>query len=67
MSIIEILEGAIESEKNEREKYLKLAREAKDPETRGILEQLARDEREHEQILKDRLAAVKLMRELGRV
>lgn len=66
MGIIEILEDAIESEKREREKYFKLAREAADPETRAILEQLARDEKEHETILKERLAAVKLMKDLGR-
>jgi rubrerythrin len=67
MDIIEILEGAIEGEKNAREKYLKLAREAEDPETRAVLEQLAMDEQGHENALKDRLAAVRLMRDLSRV
>lgn len=67
MGIIEILEGAIEGERNTREKYLKLAREAEDSETRAVLEQLAGDELEHERILKERLAAIKLMRDLGGV
>jgi rubrerythrin len=67
VEIIEILEGAIKGEREAREKYLKLASEATDPETRAILEQLARDEEEHETILKERLAAVKLMKDLGRV
>ncbi len=67
MGVIEILEGAIEGEKNTREKYLKLAGDATDPETRAILEQLALDEEGHEQILKERLAAIRLMQDLGSV
>jgi rubrerythrin len=64
MGIIAILEGAIKAERNAREEYLKLAGEATDPETRAVLEQLARDEMEHENTLKERLEAVKLMNEL---
>ncbi len=65
MSIIEILSEAIKSERRERDNYLKLARKATDPETRAVLEQLAKDEEEHERILKERLAAVRLMKDLG--
>jgi rubrerythrin len=65
MGIIEILESAIVEESESRKKYLKLALEASDPETRAVLEQLARDEEEHERILKQRLSAIKLMKELG--
>ncbi len=67
MEVIEILEGAIEGERASKEKYLKLASEATDPETRAILEQLARDEEGHEQTLKKRLAAIRLMQDLGSV
>ncbi|GBE17446.1 rubrerythrin [archaeon BMS3Abin16] len=67
MNIIEILEAAIESEINSKEKYLKLAKEATDPETRAALEQLARDEGNHAQILRDRLTAIRLMQDLGGV
>jgi rubrerythrin len=65
MGVIEILESAIEGERNSKEKYLKLATEATDPETRAILEQLAQDEEGHEKALKERLAAVRLMQDLG--
>jgi rubrerythrin len=67
MGIIEILEGAIEGERNAREKYLKLAGDANDPETRAILEQLAQDEEGHVAVLRKRLAAIKLMQDLGGV
>jgi hypothetical protein len=46
MDIIEILKGAIEGEDEAREKYIKLAGDASDPETRAVLEQLARDEQD---------------------
>ncbi|MFV2040587.1 MAG: ferritin family protein [Candidatus Hydrothermarchaeales archaeon] len=65
MDIIEILESAIEGEISSKEKYLKLAKEATDPETRAALEQLARDEGNHAQILRDRLTAIRLMNDLG--
>lgn len=64
MGIIEVLNEAIESERRERDKYIKMAKEAPDPETRAVLEQLAGDEKEHERILRERLSAVKLMRDL---
>jgi rubrerythrin len=67
MNIIEILEGAIEGEIQSKEKYLKLAKEAADPETRAVLEQLARDEGGHAQILRERLTAIRLMQDLGGV
>jgi rubrerythrin len=67
MDIIEILKGAIEGEDEAREKYIKLAGDASDPETRAVLEQLARDEQDHANILRERLEAVRLMRDLGRV
>lgn len=67
MDIIKILEEAIASEKEDQEKYMKLAREAGDPATRAIFEQLARDEEDHQAALKERLTAVKLMKGLGMV
>jgi len=66
VGIVEILTEAIESERSDRKKYLRLAREAPDPETRAVLEQLARDEEMHEKVLRERLAAVKLMQDLAR-
>jgi len=65
MGIIEILSEAIESERGDREKYLGLAKDAPDPETRAALEQLAKDEEVHERVLRERLAAVKLMSDLS--
>ncbi|RMF91039.1 MAG: rubrerythrin [Methanobacteriota archaeon] len=66
MDIVEILTEAIESERKDREKYLELAKDAPDPETRAALEQLARDEEHHEKVLRERLAAVRLMSDLNR-
>lgn len=64
MDITDILKTAIESEQTERAKYMELAKQAEDPETRAVLEQLARDEEEHARKLKERLAALRLMRDL---
>ena len=62
MDIIEILEDAIKAEYEGQEKYLKLSKEATDPETRAVLEQLASEEKNHAALLKERLTALKLMR-----
>jgi len=63
--ILEFIKRAIEAEKKDQEKYKRMAAEAKDPETRAVLEQLAKDEEEHAKVLKDRLAAIKLMQGMG--
>ena len=65
MNLIEILESALEGEIESKEKYLKLAKEATDPETRAALEQLAQDEGGHAQVLRERLAAIRLMNDLS--
>ena len=67
MDILQILKEAIDEERTSRAKYVKLAMEASDPETRAVLEQLARDEADHEKILKERVAALRLMKDLGRM
>jgi len=63
--ILEVIKKAIEAERGDQIKYRKMAAEAKDPESRAVFEQLAKDEEEHEKLLKDRLAAIKLMRGMG--
>ena len=61
MSLIKILEEAIEEEAKAQETYKMAAEKAEDPETRTILEQLVKDEAAHEKVLRERLAALKLM------
>lgn len=61
MKIKEALEMAMEAEKKARERYRELARQADDPESRLLFEQLAREEENHHKRLSDRLKAVKLM------
>jgi rubrerythrin len=56
------MEQAIENEQSAREMYRKGAEAAEDPETRSIFEQLARWEEDHERILRERLATLKLIR-----
>jgi rubrerythrin len=62
MDLISLIEEAIEDERNAAEKYRRGAELAEDPETRSFFEQLVSWEQGHERILKDRLAALKLIR-----
>lgn len=62
MDVIKLMEQAIENEKRAREMYREGAEAAEDPETRSIFEQLARWEEDHERILRERLATLKLIR-----
>ncbi|MFA5801666.1 MAG: ferritin family protein [Thermoleophilia bacterium] len=65
MDVIKLMEKAIENEREAYNMYLEGAGAAEDPETRSIFEQLAKWEREHERILLDRLATLKLIRGSG--
>ncbi|MFA6001267.1 MAG: ferritin family protein [Thermoleophilia bacterium] len=62
MDVIKLMEKAIENERKAQEMYREGAAAAADPETRSIFEQLAKWEQEHERILLDRLATLKLIR-----
>ncbi len=62
MDLIELIEEAIEDEKRAAEKYRRGAEMAEDPETRSFFEQLVTWEQGHERVLRDRLAALKLIR-----
>lgn len=62
MDMIQLIEEAIEDEKKAAEKYRLGAEIAEDPETRTFFEQLVSWEQGHERILKDRLAALKLLK-----
>jgi rubrerythrin len=61
MTTREVLEMAIESEEQARDKYRELTRQAEDPESRLLFEQLAREEEAHYKRLNDKLKAVKLL------
>ncbi|HRY12610.1 MAG TPA: ferritin family protein [Syntrophomonadaceae bacterium] len=61
MNLKEALELSIEAEKNAMERYTNLAKEVEDPETRLMLEQIAREEAGHLKKLKERLKAVTLL------
>jgi len=60
--LIRMVEEAIESEKTSQERYRRAAQEARDPETKVFFEQLVRDEERHEQLLRERLKTLKLLR-----
>ncbi len=60
--MIKLIEEAIENEKMAAEKYRRGAESAEDPETRSLFEQLVRWEQDHERILRERLAVLKLIR-----
>jgi rubrerythrin len=62
LDVIKLIEEAIENEKAAAERYRQGAQEAEDPETRSMFEQLVKWEEGHEQLLKDRLATLKLIR-----
>lgn len=61
MNTKQALELAIEEELKARDRYKELAKQADDPETRLMFEQIAREEEGHYKRLVDRLKAVKLM------
>lgn len=61
MNTKEALELAIEQELKARDRYIELAKQADDPETRLMFEQIAREEEGHYKKLVDRLKAIKLM------
>ncbi len=63
MDVIKIIEEAIEYEQISAKKYRQGAEAAEDPETRTLFEQLIRWEEDHERMLKERLATLKLLRE----
>lgn len=62
MDLIKLIEDAIENEKRAAAMYRKGAELSDDPETRTFFEQLVKWEKEHERILRDRLAVLKLIR-----
>ncbi len=62
MNTKEALELAIKEELKARDRYRELAKQADDPETRLMFEQIAREEEGHYKKLADRLKAIKLMR-----
>lgn len=62
MDITEALEVAITAEIKAQERYRELATLAEDSETRSLLEQLVRWESDHEKMLRDRLAALKMIK-----
>ncbi len=61
MTLKEALQMSIEAEKNAMDRYNNLAKEVEDPETRLLLEQIAREEAGHLKKLKERLKAVSLL------
>lgn len=62
MDIIEALEAAIDAEIKAQERYKSFIPLAEDAETRSIFEHLVRWETEHEKMLRDRLATLKLIK-----
>ena len=60
-NMIEALEKALENEEKARQYYVNLAAEAQDPDTRALLEQLARWEAGHYQMLSDRITTLKVL------
>jgi rubrerythrin len=62
MDLIELIDEAIEREKESVELYRRGAGMAEDPETRTFFEQLAKWEQDHGRILRDRRAALKLIK-----
>lgn len=62
MDVIKLMEEAIENEQQAAAKYRQGAEIAEDPETRSLFEQLVKWESDHERLLRDRLATLKLIR-----
>lgn len=61
---LHLLQEAIEAEVKAHERYLTGAREAEDPETRALFEDLAADEAAHRDRLTQRLKALKLLKSM---
>lgn len=61
MNLREALEIAIKDESDAIKFYKDLAAKADDPETRVMMEQIAREEEGHFKRLSDRLKAIKLL------
>lgn len=61
MNLREALEIAVKDEAEAIKFYKDLAGQAEDPETRIMLEQIAREEEGHFKRLSDRLKAIKLL------
>jgi len=61
MNLREALEIAVKDEAEAIKFYKDLAGQAEDPETRVMLEQIAREEEGHFKRLSDRLKAIKLL------
>jgi len=61
VNLKEALEAALQDEAAAVEKYQERARQAEDPESRLLFEQLSREEAVHYQRLSERLKAVKLL------
>lgn len=62
MDVIRLIEDAITAEQEAVKTYKQGAELAEDPEMRTFFEQLVSWEEEHERILKDRLATLKLIK-----
>lgn len=62
MDIIEAIEIAIDAEIKAKERYKGYVQLAEDAETRSLFEHLMRWEADHEKMLRDRLATIKLIR-----
>jgi len=61
MDLREALELAVKEEAKAMQNYTKLAGEAEDPETRLMLEQIAKEEAGHLKRLSERLKAIKML------
>lgn len=61
--ILEGIKDAIEDEISAQKKYKALKKETDDDKLKALFEQLIKDEKEHEKILKSRYKAVKKIRE----
>ncbi|MFO7819816.1 MAG: ferritin family protein [Halanaerobacter sp.] len=61
--ILEGIKDAIEDEISAQKKYKVLKEETDDDKLKALFEQLIKDEKEHEKILKSRYKAVKKIRE----
>ena len=64
VDVIKVFEEAIQAEIEAQEMYKRDAEMAEDPETRNMFEQLLRWEIGHEQLLRDKLNTLKLLKEL---
>ena len=61
MDIIKLMEEAIAEEEEAYQKYSEMAKNAPDQTTRILLEQLAKEEQNHREVLKKRLLALKII------